>query len=89
VNDRQLATPDFPKEQVAALIVAVLSVAAAAGFDISKDLQDRIITLVTVAYPLVALALAHIRHGRARAMIVPPKGEVEATTRVARKPVKR
>jgi hypothetical protein len=87
VNDHSLATPDFPKEQIVALAAAIIAVGAAAGLHISKDLQDRIITLVMVAYPVLAASLAHIRHGRSRALLIPPKGEVAdaPAPRVARK----
>lgn len=84
MND--LKTPDVTLVQIIAVLGAGFALAAAFGLDISQDKQNAIVQLVTVLAPIVIAADAVIRHGRARAMIVPPKGEVEAAPRVARKP---
>jgi hypothetical protein len=59
-------TPDFTPAQLVAIAGAVIGVAVAAGLDISKDLQDRIIQLVTVLAPLLIIGDGVIRHGRSR-----------------------
>ncbi len=61
-----LDTPDVTKIQQL----------AAAGLDLSKDLQDSIIQLVTVLSAFLFAGDAVIRHGRSRALQNPPKGEV-------------
>lgn len=75
-GDRQLKTPDVTPAQWGAIIAAIAALAAAFGLDISQDKQDAITNLVIVLAPIVILADAAIRHGRSRAMTVPPKGEV-------------
>jgi hypothetical protein len=59
-------TPDITPAQIVTIGGAILGVVAAAGIPLSKDLQDHILTLITVTAPLLLLADAHIRHGRAR-----------------------
>lgn len=68
-----LTTPDITPAQVVALVGAVIGVLAAAGLPLSAALQDSIITLVTVLAPLVIIGDAHIRHGRSRALAIPPR----------------
>ncbi|HYY76574.1 MAG TPA: hypothetical protein VE644_09685 [Gaiellaceae bacterium] len=68
-----LSTPDVTPAQVIAVVGAVLGVLAAAGLPLSATLQDSIITLVTVLAPLVIIGDAHIRHGRSRALAIPPR----------------
>jgi hypothetical protein len=68
-----LATPDITAAQIVALAGAILGVIAAAGLPLSNELQDSIITLITVLAPLVIIGDAHIRHGRSRALAIPPR----------------
>jgi hypothetical protein len=77
-----LSTPDITKAQLIAIVGAVLGVAVAAGLPLSKELQDSIITLVTVLAPLVIVGDAHIRHGRSRALAIPPR-PIEEDQKVA------
>jgi hypothetical protein len=74
-----LSTPDVTPAQVIAVVGAVIGVAAAAGLPLSTALQDSIITLVTVLAPLVIIGDAHIRHGRSRALAIPPRPLEEET----------
>lgn len=69
----KLATPDISVAQVVAVVGAVLGVLVAAGLDISKDLQDAIISLITVLAPVLIAGDALIRHGRSRAFTNAPK----------------
>lgn len=69
----KLSTPDITPAQVIAVVGSVLAVIVAAGLDISQELQDSIIRLVTVLAPLLLGADALIRHGRSRAFLNPPK----------------
>lgn len=75
-----LKTPDINPAQIVAIAGALLTVLVAAGLDISKDLQDSIISLVTVLAPVLLISDAAIRHGRSRAFLNQPKGEVAADT---------
>lgn len=68
-----LSTPDITPAQAVAVVGAVIGVLAAAGLPLSTALQDSIITLVTVLAPLVIIGDAHIRHGRSRALAIPPR----------------
>jgi hypothetical protein len=68
-----LSTPDITTAQFVAIVGAILGVAVAAGLPLSKDLQDSIVTLVTVLAPLIIVGDAHIRHGRSRALAIPPR----------------
>ena len=71
-----LKTPDVTVAQVVAIAGALLTVLVAAGLDISKALQDSIISLVTVLAPVLLISDAAIRHGRSRALLNQPKGEI-------------
>ncbi|WP_217923766.1 hypothetical protein [Miltoncostaea oceani] len=62
-----LKTPDITPAQVVAVVGAILGVLLAAGLDISDDLRDAIILLVTVLAPTVIGGDAVIRNGRAKA----------------------
>jgi hypothetical protein len=59
------STPDITPAQIIAVVGAVLGVAVAGGLDISQDLQDKILNLITVLAPILLVADAGIRHGRA------------------------
>lgn len=61
-------TPDITTAQLVAVAGAVVGVLIAAGLDISKDLQDSVIQLITVLAPLLIVGDGIIRHGRARAL---------------------
>lgn len=71
-----LKRPDISPAQIVAIVGSIIAVAVAAGLDISNDLQNAIIDLVTVLAPLLILGDSVIRHGRSRALSGPPKGEV-------------
>ncbi|MGH3091694.1 MAG: hypothetical protein ACRDOG_05105 [Gaiellaceae bacterium] len=73
MEEDMLSTPDVTPAQVIAVVGAVIGVLAAAGLPLSAALQDSIITLVTVLAPLVIIGDAHIRHGRSRALAIPPR----------------
>ncbi len=72
-----MKTPDFTPAQMIAVIGAVIAVAVAAGLPISDALQDSIITLATVLAPIILGADAVIRHGRSRALGLPPRPPIE------------
>ncbi len=71
-----LSLPEISTAQIVAVVGSVLGVLVAAGLDVSKELQDSIISLVTVLGPVLIAGDALIRHGRSRALLNPPKGEV-------------
>lgn len=73
-----LKLPDITPAQIVAVVGALLAVVAAAGLDISDDLQNAIITLVTVLAPIVIVGDAVIRNGRSRALGVPPRPPVDS-----------
>lgn len=75
-----LMTPDITPAQVVAVVGAILGVLLAAGLDISDDLRDAIILLVTVLAPTVIGGDAVIRNGRAKAAAAaaaPPNVEID------------
>jgi len=71
-----LSMPEISTAQIVAVVGSILGVLVAAGLYISKPLQDSIISLVTVLGPVLIAGDALIRHGRSRALLNPPKGEV-------------
>lgn len=73
-----LKLPDITPAQMVAVVGSVIAVLVAAGLDISKDLQDSILQLVTVLSGFLLAGDAVIRHGRSRALQNPPKGEVSS-----------
>jgi hypothetical protein len=72
-----LKMPDITPAQIVAIVTAVLGTAVAAGLDISDDLQNSIIQLVTVLGAVLFGADALIRHGRSRALGVAPRPALE------------
>ncbi len=77
---KSLATPEITVAQIVAVVGSVLGVLVAAGLDISEELQSSIIDLITVLGPLLIAGDALIRHGRSRALLNAPKGEVKEDT---------
>jgi phosphate/sulfate permease len=77
MNENGLKLPDITPAQIVAVVGSVIAVAVAAGLDISDELQESIITLVTVIAPIILGADAVIRHGRSRALGVPPRPPLE------------
>lgn len=73
---KELKTPDITLAQIIAVLGAAFALTAAFGLDISQDKRDGIVQLVTVLAPIVVAADAFIRHGRSRALALPPKGVV-------------
>lgn len=69
--------PDVTPAQIVAIVGAIIGVAVAAGLPISQDLQNQIIGLVTVLAPVLVVGDAAIRHGRSRALGVPPRPPVD------------
>jgi hypothetical protein len=61
----QFSSPDITAAQVVAIAGAIIAVGVSAGLNISQDLQDSIIRLVTVLAPILLVSDAAIRHGRA------------------------
>ncbi len=59
-------TPDITSAQLITIASATVGVIVAAGLPLSKDLQDHILTLITVLAPLFIVSDAHIRNGRSR-----------------------
>ncbi len=51
---------------VVAIITAIAGVLVAAGLPLSKDLQDHIITLITVATPALLATIAWLHHSHAK-----------------------
>lgn len=88
--DKTLSTPDVSTVQWGTIVGAACALAAAFGLNISQDKQDAIVLFVTVFAPVLVAADAHIRHGRARAMIHAPKPiEPEPAVTVKKKPAPR
>ena len=75
---KPLSMPDLTPAQLVAIVGSLLAVGVAAGLDISQSLQDSIITLVTVLSGVLVVGDGVIRHGRSRALLNPPKGEVSS-----------
>ena len=61
-------TPDITPAQLIAIVGAIIGVAVAAGLPPSRDLQDRIIQLVSVLAPLLIVGDGIVRHGRSRSL---------------------
>jgi prolipoprotein diacylglyceryltransferase len=61
----QFKTPDITPAQIIAIVGAIIGVAVAAGLNISQDLQDSIIRLVTILAPVLIVGDGVVRHGRA------------------------
>ena len=57
-------TPDITPAQIVAIVGAVIGLAVAAGLDISQDLQDSIINLVTIVSAALIVGDAGVRVGR-------------------------
>lgn len=51
---------------VIAIAAAIIGVVVAAGLPLSKDLQDHILTLITVATPAVLGVVAWLHHSHAK-----------------------
>lgn len=81
---KELKTPDFTAAQAVAVVGAIIALAVAFGFDISQEKQDAIKNLVIVLAPVLLAADAVIRHGRSRALALPPKGVVADDKPVAK-----
>jgi 3-keto-L-gulonate-6-phosphate decarboxylase len=58
-------SPDITPAQIVAVVGAVIAVAVAGGLNISQDLQDSIIRLVSILAPILIAGDAVVRHGRA------------------------
>ena len=71
--EAKLKTPDMTPAQYVAITGAILGVLVAGGLDISQELQDQIMNLITVLAPLLVVGDATIRHGRSRAFALPPR----------------
>ena len=69
-----LSMPDITPAQIVAIVGSLIAVGVAAGLDISSELQDSIITLVTVLSGLLVVGDGVIRHGRSRSLQHAPKG---------------
>ena len=69
-------TPSITAAQVVALVSAVVGLIVAFGVHLSKDERDGIIQVVTVGFPVFLGADALIRHGRSRALAIPPRPPV-------------
>lgn len=54
---------------IVAISTAVIGVLVAAGLSLSKDLQDHIITLITVATPALIGLIAWLHHNSAKVAI--------------------
>lgn len=63
-----MSTPSITLAQVTATVAAILGLVAAFGLSLTKDQQDGIVQVITVAYPLFLAADAVIRHGRSGAV---------------------
>lgn len=72
-----LKTPDITPAQLVAVVGAIIATAVALGLPLSDEAQTSIMTLVTVVAPIILVADAGIRHGRSRALGLPPRPPVE------------
>lgn len=61
-----MSTPSFTAAQFVAVVGAVLTIAAAFGFNLSASERDAILQLATVIFPVLVAADAVIRHGRSK-----------------------
>lgn len=76
MDPKPLATPDVTPAQVIAAITAVVGLFVSQGY-VDGHLAQLITGVAAIVLPLVwVVADAIIRHGRARAFQVPPKGVV-------------
>ena len=73
-----LKTPDITVAQAIAVVGAIMATCVALGLPLSAKAQTSIINLVTVLAPIVIVADAGIRHGRSRAMGLPPRPPMES-----------
>jgi hypothetical protein len=51
---------------VVAIAAAIIGVLVSAGLPLSKDLQDHILTLITVATPAILAVIAWVHHSNAK-----------------------
>lgn len=76
MDPKPLSTPDVTKAQVLAAITAIVGLCVSQGF-VDNNLAQLITGVAAIVLPLIwVVADAVIRHGRARAFQVPPKGVV-------------
>lgn len=66
---------------VVAIATAIIGLAVSAGLDMSKDLQDHILVLITVLTPTVVGALAWLHHSHAK---IAAAREANSTSSAAR-----
>jgi hypothetical protein len=76
MDSKPLATPDITWAQVLAAVTAVVGLFVTQNY-IDQRLAQLITGIASIVGPLVWVAAdAVIRHGRARAFAIPPKGVV-------------
>lgn len=67
---------------VIAIVTAILGVVVAAGLDLSKDLQDHVLTLITVAVPAVIAGIAWLHHNHAKVLAAREANNTSSAARV-------
>jgi hypothetical protein len=67
---------------VVAIATAIAGVAVAAGLPLSKDLQDHIITLITVLTPVVVAGIAWLHHSHAKIVAAERANNTSSAARV-------
>lgn len=72
-------TPDLTPAQLVAIVGAVIGLAVAAGLDISQDLQNSIINLVSIVAAALLVGDAGIRVGRSLGSASKTKTDDDAT----------
>jgi len=78
-----MTTPDFSDRAaitsaVVAIATAIIGVLVAAGLDLSKDLTDQIIILISVVTPAVIVVIGWLHHNSAKVAVA--RTMADATT---------
>lgn len=68
----QYKMPDITPAQIVAVVGAIIGVLVSSGVDMTQQLQDAILNLVTILSSALVVGDAVVRHGRSRALAPPP-----------------
>ena len=67
---------------VVAIATAIAGVAVSAGLPLSKDLQDHVLTLITILTPVVVGAFAWLHHSHAKIAAAKEANNASSSARV-------
>jgi hypothetical protein len=68
--------------QIVAIAAAIIGVAVTAGLDLSKDLQDHILTLITVLTPAIIGGISWANHNHAKVAAAREANNASSAARV-------